>query len=340
MSLTWVVSRAWRASVPDSSAHLQRGFTSSSAPPLRTVAFVEGAALASALRERPALRHALALGRLAPALQRAAQARFGDGPSLLSADVAVYGVDEGATTPRGAGAALLRQCGRAGLSPRGFSVAHDPPGLAAFAAGVALGADVVAAASGEPAADVIIALVGGPAFMAPLVRAAQRGRRVLLVTRFTADFARAWRERPAAFRGPGGVEAAALEDVMRDLAAEEPRRAQAAGAAAALDSHAAAGSSSWAGQDGEGVMIALDAAADVADVAVRHLAARTPVRLHDARAGALGSDGAGAADDAADDGGVEAMLDAASLAVGEAATAAGAAVDAAADALFGGGGQQ
>ena len=143
----------------------------------------------------------------------------------------------------------FRACTNEGFSMRVFHSKSDPQGLAGFAAAVALSADVVhacappplllqsssnnvsgdqgpinasestisSAASVDPnissgsGYDIVIGLVGGSAFLPPLIRAAQHGKGVLMTTRFTPDFSSAWRERPTVFKSL--IDAVPLESI-------------------------------------------------------------------------------------------------------------------------------
>jgi len=137
---------------------------------------------------------------------------------------------------------------------RVFHAKSDPIGFAGFAAAVALSADVVHACAPPPPLlpqtsaagvveqqgpinsgdstipsaaavdpnvasgsgyDIVVGLVGGSAFLPPLIRAAQHGKGVLMATRFSPDFSAAWRERPTVFKSL--VDAIPLESITPKL---------------------------------------------------------------------------------------------------------------------------
>jgi hypothetical protein len=63
--------------------------------------------------------------------------------------------------------------------------------------------------------DIVVGLVGGSAFLPPLIRAAQHGKGVLMATRFTSDFSAAWRDRPTVFKSL--IDAIPLESITPKL---------------------------------------------------------------------------------------------------------------------------
>lgn len=147
----------------------------------------------------------------------------------------------------------FRACTNEGYSMRVFHAKSDPIGFAGFAAAVALSADVVHACAPPPPLllqtsaagvveqgplntgdstipsaaavdpnvasgsgyDIVVGLVGGSAFLPPLIRAAQHGKGVLMATRFSPDFSAAWRERPTVFKSL--VDAIPLESITPKL---------------------------------------------------------------------------------------------------------------------------